>query len=267
MNTNLEDRIALLEKTIMTLFLENEMKLTKDKYEQIENNYVKVLSMPSVQKRKYNNEIEEIFKDNLEIQKNSLNKKIEKNKYIIECIEQYMFALSLGVNLDEISLNRYIPVRVYFEEKSDNVDKIFDTIIKYLNKNGFNSAVEFPVEHGSWFKKIILRTKDILSKKEVKERLEKVEKAIELEKITKVEAEANKMNMEGLALVISALGTQNEAAIQIGNIILVKTRKENGESILVSKQLSDKEVISLEKSQLLQKHPSLLYNQLISGNM
>lgn len=104
-----------------------------------------------------------------------------------------LFAIqALGLDVDQIQSTRFVPIRAYIDETPTGaIDGISTAINEVLAAYGFAIADEFPEITGSWFKKWFAKTKDVISQPEVIERLEKIERAVELKAIDKPQADVD----------------------------------------------------------------------------
>jgi len=81
-------------------------------------------------------------------------------------IESHSFLAiqTLGLDSNEVRLERYIPVRIYIDETpGDVIDHVSDAIGEAMLEFYFVLADEFPEITGSWFKKWFAKTKEVLS--------------------------------------------------------------------------------------------------------
>lgn len=168
-------------------------------------------------------------------------------------IHAYLVALGLGLDLARVPLQRFVPVRIYLQEQSrSSVARTSDAVVAFLDELGFRPSDDFPEETGSWFKKWFAKSSSALSQPQVIERLQKGERALELEYLHCKQAEADKNQAEGAAALIRAVSDQRAAVCQIGSILLVKSTDSLGHSHIVTRTLNQAEIIALEK------HPGVL---------
>lgn len=89
-------------------------------------------------------------------------------------------------------------------------------------------------------------TRDILTSRQVAERLEKVEFALEAQHLRKPQAEANLASGQAAAQLIEALSATPSAVIQIGTLLIIKTTTRDGRSAVVVRTLTPKQLAVLE---------------------
>lgn len=178
-------------------------------------------------------------------------------------IYPYLSALSNGIDFSEIKIIRYYPLRIYSSEHKnmEAISKLMDAIESFYKIFGFEIADEYAPEFHSWFKKWFLKSKDLLSKEEVKERLEKAERALELMHIQKHQASIDKDLAEAASNVLKATENIPNVACQIGSILLVKITNNNIPKVMM-RSLSPKEMIHLEKNQGLLNNPHNILEEL-----
>ncbi|MBI2359085.1 MAG: hypothetical protein HYV04_09310, partial [Deltaproteobacteria bacterium] len=140
------------------------------------------------------------------------------------------------------------PNRGVLRTLSDAVQQLADDV-------GLELADEFPEETGSWWKRVILRTKDAASHDEGRERLVKAERALEVTYLDKPQAEANKNQADAASSLINALAKTSHACIQVGSLLIVKATKADGESCVVARTLTPRELKKLEENQAILRRP------------
>jgi hypothetical protein len=163
---------------------------------------------------------------------------------------------SLGIELKLIPLHRFIPLRVFLSKAdSEQVANISKAIERVLTVFGFEFSDEFPEITGSWFKKWFAKTKEVITEPELSERLEKIERAIEIKGLHKPQSEIDKNQAEAIATLIKALEVVPNATINCGSILLVKTNDEKNDFCIQARTLTQKEMVCLEKNQNILKSP------------
>ncbi len=90
---------------------------------------------------------------------------------------------------------------------------------------------------------------------------EKVKKALELKNIDKVQAEINKLNMEAASVFLNSVEKIPHAASYSGSLLILK-RTINGEANIITRTLSTKEVLELDKNPTLCDSPLTLLDNL-----
>jgi hypothetical protein len=175
----------------------------------------------------------------------------------------YFAFLSLGIDLRNVPLTRFLPMRVYLDTTGrDEIDGMVDALNRALDAFGFTISDEFPEETGSWFKRWFGKTKDAVAQPEVQERLAKVERALEFQGLHLPQAQADKNQADAIAALIGSVERVPTAAIQAGSILLVKTNAANGAPCIQVRTLTQQQMILLEKNQRLLASPNDAFEKL-----
>jgi alpha-D-ribose 1-methylphosphonate 5-phosphate C-P lyase len=190
-------------------------------------------------------------------------KSLKNKTELLQSETHSMLALqAMGIPDNQVKLQRFIPVRAYIDETPDGAIKAISSAIKeVLSAYGFEVADEFPEIKGSWFKKWFVKSKDTLSRPEVTERLDKVERAIELQVLNRPQADIDEKQSSAIANLIKALENVPNAAIQSGSVLVVKLTTPNG-PVIQARTLSQDEMVQLENNQLLLQEPSKVLYEL-----
>ena len=178
-------------------------------------------------------------------------KRIEEENRITQ---EYLIAQSAGISPDIIPLPRYVPIRIYLE-KGVNSELVTDSVTNLAKELDIAIANQYEPELGSWFQKLIGRTNDAIPKDELLRRLEKAERALELAKINKVQSEIDNNLGTAASSVIQALKGEDNAAIQLSSLLIVKRTDDNGKSVIATRTLTQKELVYLERNPSLVQNP------------
>lgn len=163
-------------------------------------------------------------------------------------LHQFLSLAAMGAPIDEVPLLRIVPMRVYLKHEDEQLqEELAKAVVGFAASFGIDIADDLPAVKGSWFKRWFGRTREALKEPEVRERLEKGERALELHALQKPQAVIDKDQAEGAAALITALEKTDAAVCQVGSILILKA---NGG--VVARTLTQKELIHLEK------HPELL---------
>jgi hypothetical protein len=161
-------------------------------------------------------------------------------------VHSYLVAQSMGIDLKDLPLPRFIPVRVYLSEASQqDVDRVTEAVTGLSEVFGFTVSDEFPAKNGSWWKKWFVKTKEVATQPEVQKRLEKLERALELKGLAEPQANVDKLEAEAVAMLVKAVENSPNAAIQAGSLLLVKTTHKRRKCLQV-RTLTQRELIHLE---------------------
>jgi predicted metal-dependent hydrolase len=172
---------------------------------------------------------------------------------------------ALGLPTEKIQSIRYVPVRAYIDKTPPGaIGLISDAIAEVLAAYGFSVADEFPEIKGSWFKKWFAKSKEVLSQPEVLERLEKIERAVEIKAIDKPQSEIDEKQASAIAKLVKALDKVPNAAVQAGSVLVVKLDTPKG-PVIQARTLSQGEMVELENNQLLLQDPSEVLKKLTAA--
>lgn len=174
---------------------------------------------------------------------------------------------ALGLPTDQVQSTRFVPVRAYIDQTPEGaINSISDAISEVLKAYGFVVADEFPEIKGSWFKKWFAKSKEALSQPEVIERLEKIERAVELKAIDRPQAEIDDKQASAIAKLIKCLDKVPNAAVQAGSVLVVKLTTSKG-PVIQARTLSQREMVELENNQLLLQDPAEVLGKLSAACM
>lgn len=172
---------------------------------------------------------------------------------------------ALGLPTERVQSIRFVPVRAYIDETPEGaISAISAALSDVLNAYGFSVADEFPEIKGSWFKKWFAKSKEVLSQPEVLERLEKIERAVEIKAIDRPQADVDQKQAGAIAKLIKALEKVPNAAVQAGSVLVVKLTTAKG-PIIQARTLSQEEMVELENNQLLLQDPSEVLGKLTAA--
>lgn len=175
---------------------------------------------------------------------------------------EWLAVQSLGIDASNTRLSRFVPLRVYLSDTPNGaVEDLSRAIGSVLDAFGFEVADEFPPVRGSWFKKWFVKTTEVMTQPEVAERLEKLERALELKGLGQPQAEIDAKQAAAVAQLMKAVKDVPTAAIQAGSILLIKLPSRNGPIIQV-RTLTQTELIHLENNQKLLASPADLLERL-----
>ena len=157
-------------------------------------------------------------------------------------------AETLGLRKDNLQFIQYIPVRVYISEGDDeSVLNIETAITTFCDTFGFEEALDFPSERGSWFKKWIVRSQNALNSEQVRKVLSTANRALQTQ-VDKQQAQVNKANADAAANLISAISSVPNGVVQVGNLFVVKTTSPDGKPKIVVKTLTQEQMEYVENN-------------------
>lgn len=194
----------------------------------------------------YKDEILEL-RSMIESLQDSVKKLANENNLVKELL------YSDASSFDDKKKTQTIPIDIYIDtNKPEEIFEVYDSVLKFSKSIGFDETIEFEAIKGSWFKRIIAKSKEKLSSEDVKDRLKEAEYGIEVNTILRQQSEIDKNQSEALSNIISSLKDIPNAAIRIGALIVVKLTDNDGSVSLQVRTLSIKEL------HLLNKKPELL---------
>lgn len=126
---------------------------------------------------------------------------------------------------------------------------------------GFERTMENKAILGSWFKRFWLRSKDFVSSKEVQERLEKVERGLELKNIDKVQSEVDLRTAKAIGLLLESSKDIPNFVTRIGSLLFIKVEID-GQSTFFAETLSQKQLKLVEENPALIKKPKELLKKI-----
>ena len=159
----------------------------------------------------------------------------------------------------ERPIARSIPVTIYLSDSAAH-SEVQQSVTELL------SALEFevvdvlePVE-GSWYRALVARLRQALTADELADRLQKVERGVELHLLHKKQAEIDSLQAEAVARLLTALESTPSALIQIGSVLLVKV-----DGVPAVRNLTQQELRYLERNPGLLRNPAKIFDALDSA--
>jgi hypothetical protein len=127
-----------------------------------------------------------------------------------------------------------LPVRVYLPRDDKKTERqILEAIDELTAGFGLEVLLEFQEVRGSWFKTWIMNVRRAAAAPEVADRLQKVERALELKLLELPQAQVDAKQAHAVAELIRALARTPEAFVQIGALIIAKHPSVNGGAVCV----------------------------------
>ncbi|WP_326833955.1 hypothetical protein VSH64_03315 [Amycolatopsis rhabdoformis] len=141
-----------------------------------------------------------------------------------------------------------IPVRIWTEEESSGPE-VEEALTRLLSVAGFGLDRANPSRKGSWYRSFAFRLRRAATSAELRRRLEKLERGIELQIVTKTQAEVDSAQGDAVAKLLASLEGTPTALVQIGSILLIKL-----DGVPIVRNLTQDEIA------LLDRDPALLHN-------
>lgn len=133
--------------------------------------------------------------------------------------------------------------------------KLAEAITEVLAQHEIEAVPEGPPVITSWAQRFKLRVKRTTSRSEVKQRLQKVEHALEVVALQKPMSEVNAQHAEAVNKLLSSADKVDSFVALVGSMLLVKHTDEAGRVNAYAQTLSVAQVRALESNQHLLKSP------------
>lgn len=170
-------------------------------------------------------------------------------------VGEWISRQSLGIDTATVPLPRLLSVRIHLTSPPESERAFLNALQQFVNTMGFALFIEYYPELGSWLKRLFLKTREFLTQDEVRERAALGEKALEVALLGKAQAEMDLNRAQGAAAILAALKPDEDAAVQIGTILLVRYTDEEGKTQTRVQTLTQRELLHLEKHQELFDRP------------
>ena len=105
---------------------------------------------------------------------------------------------------------------------ADDGEPLKAAVVAVLREFGIEVAAEQPPIRGSWAQRFWAKLRDSDAADVLQTRLKKVEQALELQQIGKAQADIDKSKSDAVAVLLEAVGQQDEVVIRIGSLAIVK---------------------------------------------
>lgn len=182
-------------------------------------------------------------------------------------LHAYLAVAALGLDPRKVPLQRFLPVRIYLSvDDRRAVALISQALTAFAQSIDLEIADEFPEETGSWFKRLFTRTKDAVTQPEVTKRLRKAERALELAALQKAQADIDLKQAEAASHLIRSLENTPNGVCHVGSIFVVKVTDETNGPRIVTRSLTQAEMIELEQHTELIKRPQEMLRLLERGS-
>lgn len=182
-------------------------------------------------------------------------------------LHTFLWAASAGVNLAETELVRFVPSRLFVDDPvpdSPALSRLVDALRTFAEALDLAPAEQLPDESGSWWKKLFFRTKEVATHPEVLSALQAGKRALH-GVCEKPQADVNKSQAEAAAALIKALNDTSCACVQLGSLLLIKTKDSNSNTAVICRTLSPEELRRLEERQTVLSDPSRILEWLEAG--
>lgn len=159
---------------------------------------------------------------------------------------------------------QYLPIDIYLDTNdSQDIFSVYESIKQFNEVIGFENSFDFKAISGSWYKRFIARSKQLITDDEVISRLKEAEYGFEVNGILKQQSEIDKNQSEALLNILNSVERIPNAAIRIGSLIIVKiTDKVTGDANVQVRSLSILEMHTLNKNPELLQNPRKILSTL-----
>jgi hypothetical protein len=187
-------------------------------------------------------------------------RRLERDHYGWVAVEQ------ANLDVDMAATPRIIPTRIYSIRRTARVpEALLGGIVVALDAIAFDLVAEHVPQQGSIFQRFSARSRDALSQPEVRQRLAKLERAIELQAVARPQAEVDDAQARAAATLLSALAEEDEAVAQIGSILAIRYRDIDGTRRTFVRSLTVGELNQIERDPGILARPRDLVRGLPEG--
>lgn len=192
-----------------------------------------------------------------------MNQLAEKTRSVQQEAHENLLIKTMGLDQSIVAQRRYAPVRIYISEDSPKLVVVVErAVTRFADKLGFIVATEYPPEQGSWFKRLIVKSKDALTSEQTEEIFKKGKRAIELSTLDKLRAEVNRENAQAAGDFIKSIENVPHAVAQFGSLLIIKTKGLDGDCNVMARVLTEREMEFIENNQDVMKDPTNVLDRL-----
>jgi len=175
-------------------------------------------------------------------------------------LKEDLYNLVLTSNQNEKT--QFIPIDIYLDTNDpQEIFSVYESVKQFSSSIGFQFSFDFKAVSGSWYKKLVAKSKQLMTDDQVVSRLKEAEYGLEANMILKQQSEIDKNQSEALLNILKSVENIPNAAIRIGSLIVVKiTDKSTSDASVQVRSLSILEMHTLNKNpELLQNPKEILY--------
>ena len=153
-------------------------------------------------------------------------------------------------------------IDIYLDTDDERVAAaVFAAVNELAEIIGIEEMAPGEVLHGSIFKRTKAKMQASLSERAVQQRLQTIERAVELWQVDSRQSEVDQRTSQALSTMINSLQDSPQACIRFGSLLIVKYQDPSG-PILLCQALSQPEILALEKYPELQSTPRAVFDGL-----
>jgi large subunit ribosomal protein L20 len=146
-------------------------------------------------------------------------------------------------------------------ENIDVAEEYYKAVREVANIIGFEISKQNKAIIGSWFKRFWIKSKKVIESREVQERLEKLERGLELKNIDKVQSEVDLNTAQAIGILMEKSQGIPRLVTKVGSLLFVKITV-NGEESIFADNLTQKQLKFLKQNPSLTKRPEDLLKKL-----
>lgn len=146
-----------------------------------------------------------------------------------------------------------LPVSIYLDS-ARNASAVEHAVLDVLYTFGLTIEDAAPPVVGSWFRSMRARPD---AGRDVADVLNRIERSIEMQALHKPQAEIDAAQADAVAKLITALGADPNAFVQIGSVLLVKV-----DGVVVVRNLTQRELVFLQRNSGLLVSPKAILEAL-----
>jgi hypothetical protein len=187
---------------------------------------------------------------------------------VVRCENRSMLVfLSESDALSEEPFKRVLPAELYTTTEDPTVTAAVEFAARETAAAvGFDIFFAGAARKGSWIKSLIFRARDELSKQEVKERVEKIERALELKHIDSIQSRVDLELSKAVLNLKKALDNATEGIVSIGSLFIIKTTAADGTAKIAIVSLSQEQMKLVRSNPQMQIDPAI-FRDLIGGSI
>jgi hypothetical protein len=149
-----------------------------------------------------------------------------------------------------------ISVAVYLDtDDRHEIEEVLSAVDSFVSEMGYEGPSSVYMRRGSIFRRSIAVVKRGLKSREVAERLLKVERALEIAALDSRQAAVDSQEAEAVARLLASLSEIERACIRAGSILLIKFPGQGGQSVILVRNLSQREIRMFERYPEIQSRP------------
>jgi len=165
---------------------------------------------------------------------------------------------STSTSVETIPDDAQIPVRIYLANpRDDEVERVESSVHALCEQLGLELVIEHPPEIGSWIRRLLFRTKQAATSDLVLDKLQKLERAVELQYLDKPQSTVDEAHLRHVAEILAAT-TEDDVVIQIGMLILVTWHDQQNRRRVIIKTLTASQLSVLEQNNFLFTDPEAM---------